>query len=268
MKKCKKLLVFGMMSILLMTGCTMRMEYGMEIRKDKSMDFNVVVAMDEELLNAMISSENGGDGTETFTEEEQWSYLEKSLKEEEGEDNPEKYGFTTSRYDQDGFKGLKYTKKINNIDDISGDKADFNFEDFAEVSDKTVFTKKGNVYQLDVKYTDSEATSELENYNVGMEINYTMTLPEKPIKHNATKVSEDGKTLTWNLLSSDTQNIQVDFMLRQQPNFVLIGGIVLALLLLIVFFFTRRNTKKNHPTTVTPLNPTTNETQDTTKKEM
>ena len=101
-----------------------------------------------------------------------------------------------------------------------------------------------------------------------MEINYTMTLPEKPIKHNATKVSEDGKTLTWNLLSSDTQNIQVDFMLRQQPNFVLIGGIVLALLLLIVFFFTRRNTKKNHPTTVTPLNPTTNETQDTTKKEM
>ena len=62
MKKCKKLLVFGMMSILLMTGCTMRMEYGMEIRKDKSMDFNVVVAMDEELLNAMISSENGGAG--------------------------------------------------------------------------------------------------------------------------------------------------------------------------------------------------------------
>lgn len=268
MKKFKKLLVLGMMSFLLMTGCTMRMEYGMDIRKDKSMDFNVVVAMDEELLNAMISSENGGDGSETFTDEEQWAYLEEGLKNEEGEDNPEEHGFTSSRYEQDGFKGIKYTKKINNIDDISGDKADFTFEDFAEVSDKIVFTKKGNVYQLDVKYTDSEETSELENYNVGMEINYTMTLPEKPIKHNATKVSEDGKTLTWNLLSSDTKNIQVDFMLRQQPNFVLIGGIVLALLLLIVFFFTRRNTKKNHPTTVTPLNPATNETQDTTKKEM
>ena len=268
MKKGKKIIALLAISMLLLTGCTMKMEYGMDIHSDKSMDFNVIVGMDDELLNAAISSANGGDGTETYTEEEQWDYLENSMQNDSSEENPADYGFQASRYEEDGLKGIKYSKKINNIDEITGSEADFTLDEFAKVSDKVVFTKNGNVYRLNIEYNDTEETEELESMNVGMIAQYKVTLPKKPISHNATEVSEDGKTLTWNLLSTSTNNIELEFDLENKNYTMLIAGVTLLIVLIVIVLLITKNKKKqknnskpamttstNSPTNINPVNP-------------
>lgn len=275
MKKGKKIIALFAISMLLLTGCTMKMEYGMNIHSDKSMDFNVIVGMDDELLNAAISSENGGDGTETYTEEEQWDYIESNLQSDDSEKDLVEYGFQVSRYEEDGLKGAKYSKKIDNIDDITGSEANFSLEEFAEISDKVVFTKNGNVYQLNMKYNDTEETEELESMNVGMIIQYKVTLPEKPISHNATEVSEDGKTLTWDLLSTSTQNIELEFALNNNNYTMLIVGVALLVVLIVIVLLITKNKKNkknnsqpamtastNSPANTNPVNPIENTTNE------
>ncbi len=56
MKKLKKLLVFTL-CILLLTGCTMKQQYGIKINSDKSVELSVILAMDNELIDYMIASD-------------------------------------------------------------------------------------------------------------------------------------------------------------------------------------------------------------------
>ena len=55
---------------------------------------------------------------------------------------------------------------------------------------------------------------ELE-YQSYFDLEYKVTLPEKPISSNATSVSEDGKTLTWKMTYRKKNSVQYEFKLRK-----------------------------------------------------
>ena len=44
-----------------------------------------------------------------------------------------------------------------------------------------------------------------------MTVSYEISLPYASISNNATTVSEDGRTLTWDLMNSDTINYEFSF---------------------------------------------------------
>ena len=70
----------------------------MEIKKDKSMNFSIIYAVDTSMF---------GD-TELLTDE--------------NKENLKKQGFEIADYSQDKMKGFTLTKKIKNIDSVSSDK--------------------------------------------------------------------------------------------------------------------------------------------------
>ena len=53
---------------------------------------------------------------------------------------------------------------------------------------------------------------ELE-YQSYFDLEYKVTLPEKPISSNATSVSEDGTTLTWKMTYRKKNSVQYEFKL-------------------------------------------------------
>jgi len=54
--------------------------------------------------------------------------------------------------------------------------------------------------------------NEMINNMASITYNYEITLPTKPISNNATKVSNDGKTLTWDLKANDKNKDQSYFI--------------------------------------------------------
>lgn len=236
------------MSLFLISGCSMKAEYNMNIKNDKSMDFSVTSAFDDELIEAMLSMKDmdseESDEEKEYTDEEKWKMLEDSQNNEDDEKSPEEYGFTKERYEEKEFKGFKYTKRISNIDDISGTTANFNMEDFAKISESIVFVKNKNNYKANFKLSSDEDTS---GYDIGVDIKFSVTLPNKPISHNATTVSEDGKTLTWNLLEKGSKNVEFEFEIQTFSivPYIYIGTFTLLLIIVLVIFTKKKKKKHN-----------------------
>lgn len=252
MKRTKKILMLLSM-IILLTGCSMKAEYKMDIKEDKSMDFSIIMAMDDELIEGFLSMENTTSETAEqteFTEAEKWQIVDDMFEDDdedagEGEEpkkSVEEYGFTKEKYEVDGYKGYRLVKKINNIDEISGEKANFELENFEEISDKIVFEKSGNKYKAKfvLKNENEESASGAE---VMFDIKFIVTLPQEPISHNADEISEDKKTLTWNLLDENSQNIDFEFMVEENNTMLIIGIAVFAVGLLSVILVVIKSAK-------------------------
>ena len=242
MKKFKAIIFCT--AILLLCGCTMKAEYKMEIKDDKSMTFSATTAMDDELLEGLLSmSDMDGEEEVEYTDEDKWAYLESSKTEE-----PAQSGFTEERYEEGNFKGYTYTKKINNIDDISGDTANFTLEDFMDIDNKVVFVKNGETYKASFLLSSEGMSEETDGYNIGMDYTFVVTLPNKPISHNATSVSKDGKTLTWNLTEVGSKNIEFEFSFEPANEFPIVWvavGAGIIVLVAVVAVIISKNKKNN-----------------------
>lgn len=82
----------------------------------------------------------------------------------------------------------------------------------------------------------------------GMNLRFLLTLPVKVDDHNATEVSQDGKTLTWVIKPGETNPI---YMSLKLPNLITwsvfaIGGLFFLILFIVLYI---RNKKKPHPPT-------------------
>ena len=201
MKKFKLLLAVCA-SLFLMTGC-IKYNATMEVKKDKSMDFSIIYAMD------MSSFEEMGDGdveeSETIDEDQK-----KEL---------EKQGYKIEDYNEGKYKGSKITVSFDNIDDVSKED-DFNL-DLSGMLDKDsdnkhfFIVKKGflkntykAVYKFDTNNSDSdssETTMDMTPYLKNMDLKFTVKLPCAANSNNATSV--DGTTYTWDLTQQAKSDI-------------------------------------------------------------
>lgn len=269
MKKSLYILTIFIVAICL-SGCV-KYNANMEIKKDKSMDFSIVYAMDTQYF---------GD-QEVLTEENR-----KELEEE---------GFKVTDYQEDTMKGFTLTKSIKNIDELSTtENTDYSLSNIEEDKDKEMFKlEKGffkNKYIANFKFDteDSAITEEetsdgtitdgysdgtieenpdsysdfpmdsTEGYNgssmddfsnmatSNLDLSLNVTLPYQAISNNATKTENDNKTLSWDLTSSEIETINFEFELYNMTNIYLtIGGIALLIIIIIVVTVTKHKKRKN-----------------------
>lgn len=290
MKKVSKLLVLALLFGLL-TGCKMREEIGFNIDKNQKLSLRFVYAMDDEMIDAMINSNNSSltdedetteeveapneteatteetktpsetssEGVETpsenktITDEMRWEYLKESASEDYGEDA--KY----EKYEADGFKGYIVTKELGNLDDFVASEETERTSITGDLESKKFFAKTANGYKsimkLDKSSNDMSSISQYQQMGALFDIKFVITLPNKPISHNATSISEDGLTLTWNLLTLTDENIDFEFKFESNvakkdeatsSNLMLylgIGGLILLIAIVLLIVFSKKKDK-------------------------
>ena len=210
-KQIKKILVL-LLLVVLVAGCSFKTDVTMKIDSNKDVEVSILYIMDDEMIDSMISLSDESK-KDNITDADRWKYLEG----DSGMDMPE--GYKTEKYDKDGFKGYKATKKAGTLDDISVASSSarvniFNEDSDADMFKGELFIKDGNKYKsnMTVDLGDSAADMEsYESYGAAFEFNLVIELPVKPTSNNATSVSKDGKTLTYNLLK--TKDVEFEFEL-------------------------------------------------------
>lgn len=210
-KQIKKILVL-LLLVVLVAGCSFKTDVTMKIDSNKDVEVSILYIMDDEMIDSMISLSDESK-KDNITDTDRWKYLEG----DSGMDMPE--GYKTEKYDKDGFKGYKATKKAGTLDDISVASSSarvniFNEDSDADMFKGELFIKDGNKYKsnMTVDLGDSAADMEsYESYGAAFEFNLVIELPVKPTSNNATSVSKDGKTLTYNLLK--TKDVEFEFEL-------------------------------------------------------
>lgn len=276
MKKCFKLIVV-IGCLFLVTGCV-KYNATMDIKKDKSMDFSMIYAVDTSIF-----------GNEDILEEKDRKELEDS-------------GFTISEYNEGNMKGYTIKMNISNIDQISSnEEIVYNLTNITDSNnkDEKIFTiKKGllkNTYKANLKFDSADSNLNGNNTTTGddtqnndittewdtedssidwdtesdsgnwdaltnsasnLDLSFKVNLPYSAIKTNATQTSNDSKELTWSLASNGASNIEFEFSLYNTINIIVIAVIALILIIAIIIFFINNKKKSNNVVTenINPVN--------------
>ena len=235
---------------ILSTGCV-KFNANMDIKKDKSMDFNIIYALDTSVF-----------GEDAKLEEKDFEEVKKA-------------GFTVTKYKDGNMEGFELSRKIKNIDEVSTENdAEYNLSGMMDGKEENKYlfkVKKGllkNTYTAKFKFDANESglnqeltddedepladvnvtandetgapSNEIEidendlfggaDYSqmmANLDLSFNVKLPYGAKSNNATK-EEDGK-LIWKLSSTNAQAIEFEFNIYNQP--VLYGGIALIVLL-------------------------------------
>ena len=209
-RKASKLLavlIVLVMAAFCLTGC-IRFRTTMSIRSSGKADLAVIYAFYKELIDEDLQDDLD-DLADAFEDD----------------------GWTVEDYKKGDYRGYIFTMnnvKVKDFEEI------FNSDAFEELElGEFELTKKGSEYTIewetnavdDVK-DEGITGSDLSAYGGFMEVVIGLPMPAK--EENATDVSKDGKTLTWDLLTED--EVKVTFTLI---NIGLIIAIVAAVFVLL-----------------------------------
>ncbi len=285
MKKLKTILLLLTASLLL-TGCV-KYNANMDIKKDKSMEFKIIYAVDTTYF-----------GDKNAVDAEQKEKLEKA-------------GFKFEEYSDGKMKGYTISKKYSNIDnysseeesvfDLSGmmnsettdnkmfkvektflkntytakftfDSNDSNLTSYNSNSDllaladdeevPMVITANENEAPLlttgedDLDITsnpneteddESDSDFDLSGLSSAMDLKFNVTLPYSALSNNATSVKDENKTLSWDLISDGENTIEFKFELYNMTNIYIVLGAGLLVLIIIVIAIINRKRKTSVP---------------------
>ncbi len=274
MKKVKYLLLLCLFAIM-STGC-IKYNANMEIKKDKSMDFSIIYALDSSVF-----------GEDKKIQEADLEELKKS-------------GFTVEKYSEGTMEGFKMLKHFKNIDEVSSEKdTEYDLSGMMEnKADNNYMFKveKGflkNTYYAKFKFDSSSsdlgndnsvATDENEelltpdendelltttggddllttgenedpiggslddlDYSklmANMDLSFNVTLPSGAKTNNATTAENGNKKLKWSLSTTGASNIEFSFDIYNMT-IIYIGIGVLAVIILAVVLLIVGKSKKN-----------------------
>lgn len=209
MKKIKYLII-GLFLILL-TGCS-SYDISMTINKNKSMDLSINV----------ISTSN-----------EEISKYVNTLKEKY-----ESNDFKVEEFTRDNNYGIRITKHYDNIDNNAfaerTDKFDLLFL-YNNDYDKSVETK---IFNVDKGFASNRYAAnffvDLTNSDIDLsntKVTFVVNLPKGSVSNNASTLSEDGNTLTWNITNNGRTDIDFVFEVDSYDTLYFIIAICIAIFL-------------------------------------
>ncbi|MBR2098304.1 MAG: hypothetical protein IJ926_01300 [Firmicutes bacterium] len=213
-KKAAAMVLSLCLLLVLLTGC-MKIELDINVKSNGKADLCLLYAMADSAMDA-----GGGDAALTPEDIEEY----------------EKEGWTAEDYSQDGYTGVVLKKS-----DV-----DLSETEVMEGAEGSI-RKEGSTYIVDFEPVSKEDQADFAETaswlkTMGGSFVVRVTLPAKPVSHNATSVSEDGKTLEWDVLSMDvTQPIHVEY---KTSNPALIIGIVAAAAVVIALIFVATKSRK------------------------
>ena len=209
MKKIKYLIVA--LFLILLTGCS-SYDMSMSINKNKSMDLSINIVS---------------------TSKEEISKYVDSLKEKY-----ESNDFKVEEFTRDNNYGIRITKHYDNIDNNSfaerTDKFDLLYL-YNNDYDKSIETK---IFNVDKGFASNRYAAnffvDLTNKDTDLsntEVTFVVYLPKGNVSNNASSVSEDGNTLTWNITNKGRTDIEFVFELGSYDTIYFIVAIFIAIFL-------------------------------------
>lgn len=209
MKKIKYLIV-GLFLILL-TGCS-SYDMSMSINKNKSMDLSIYIV--------------------STSSEEISKYID-SLKEKY-----ESNDFNVEEFTKDNNYGIRISKHYDNIDNNSfaerTDKFDLLYL-YNNDYDKSIETK---IFNVDKGFASNRYAAnffvDLTNIDIDLsntKVTFTVNLPKGSVSNNASTLSEDGNTLTWNITNKGRTDIEFVFEVGSYDTIYFIVAIFIAIFL-------------------------------------
>lgn len=188
MKRCK-LFIIALSLVLLVSGCS-NVNTTMKINKDKSMNLSYIISLDKNYL-----------GNKTFND----LFSSKNI------NNLENNGYSVTDYEDDNNFGYKISTNVKDIDTISSSedlKINLLSLLYSNVQDELYIFKRTdgvlkNQYEANFSVDLSEALQENPNILTNMvttpvlSYSFSLELPSEVITSNATSISADKKTLTW-----------------------------------------------------------------------
>ena len=209
MKKIKYLIVA--LFLILLTGCS-SYDMSMSINKNKSMDLSINIVS---------------------TSKEEISKYVDSLKEKY-----ESNDFKVEEFTRDNNYGIRITKHYDNIDNNSfaerTDKFDLLYL-YNNDYDKSIETK---IFNVDKGFASNRYAAnffvDLTNKDTDLsntKVTFTVNLPKGSVSNNASSVSEDGNTLTWNITNNGRTDIEFVFELGSYDTIYFIVAIFIAIFL-------------------------------------
>ena len=222
----KKLLsLISVMAILLvaLTGCV-SVNYEVTLNEDGTADVAYIYGFEKEMLEQL----------ETSAEE-----MTSDMRE-----NAEVSEYEIETYSDDKIEGFKAKKHIENLADISLEDA-FGTENVKDSEEnqikiekkafKTVYSQKANI---DLSAMDDSTASMVT-------MKYVIKLPVKAGDNNASEVSEDGKTLTWNLKAGEVNEINFQASGNSLVMIILIIAVVVIVAVAVILIFLKKSQKNS-----------------------
>ncbi|MDD5836326.1 MAG: hypothetical protein PUD34_03865 [bacterium] len=210
MKRCK-LFIIALSLMLLVSGCS-NVNTTMKINKDKSMNLSYIISLDKNYL-----------GNKTFND----LFSSKNI------NNLENNGYSVTDYEDDNNFGYKISTNVKDIDNISSSedlKINLLSLLYSNVQDELYIFKRTdgvlkNQYEANFSVDLSEALQENPNILTNMvttpvlSYSFSLELPSEVITSNATNISADKKTLTWQFdnIYNNHSNITFTFEAYNKP---------------------------------------------------
>ena len=206
--KAVSVFVVLMMAAFCLTGCV-RFRTSMSIKNNGKADLEIIYGYYNEIIDDDVQDAM-----------------------DEVADAFEDDGWTVDDYKKGDYEGYTFTMTGANVKDFE---EIFNadcFTDELELGDFEL-TKKGSTYTIE---WDTQAKGDIEEEGISSQdlstyggfMEVVIELPSPAEKENATDVSKDGKTLTWDLLEED--EIEVTFSLLNVGLIIAIIAIVVVLI--------------------------------------
>ena len=204
------------MMVLFITGCS-SFDMNMSIKNNREMDYSIKV----------LSKGN-------------YNFEEKviELKNKLGD------SYEVSLYNENGYSsGISISKHYSDIDYISlGERSEeynllyfYNNPYSGDIENKMFNLDKSvdtNRYAANFYVDLSEVFTSLDNVSV----TFNLTVPNGTLSNNATKVSDDGKNLTWNLTTLGKNDIDFVFEITSYDSLYQLGAIIIAIFLVFMIF--------------------------------
>jgi len=204
--------------VAMLTGC-MRVGIDITLKSNGKADISMLYAFQDSLASMMDDGEDVG-----LNSEEIESFREQ--------------GAEVAEYAEDGYTGYLITMKDT----------DLNASELTEGSSGAL-RKENGLYILDLNLLSDEEAGELDASaasmvkSAGGYFTVTVTQPVEPENHNATKVSEDGKTLEWDMLTMDrSEPIHVEY--KAENNMPVVAAVIGLVVILAVVCVAVLLTKK------------------------
>ena len=225
---------YTLMTLLLcatvLSGC-MRFTTTVKVKSNGKVDISMLYAISKGL------AEMGDEDINMTLPEEEVTEME---------DN----GWTCKEYYQEDYVGYEMVKENVDLNDLANEFGDSDRE-AAINPDQLKVQRNGFTYIIDWKMFEDEQQEQLSEYKnyfsmAGGYMEFVLELPFKASNSNATYVSDDGKTLKWDLLSMPKEGMHVEFSLLNIPLVIgcIVGCAVLVAIVVVVIAVMANKKKK------------------------
>lgn len=222
MKKVLSLISIMAILLIALTGCV-SVNYEVTLNKDGTADVAYIYGFEKETLQQL------GTSAEDMT-----SDMKK---------NAETNAYEIETYSDDKIEGFKAKKHIENLSEISLEDA-FGSENVKDSEENQIKIEKKGSKTLYSQKASIDLSGMDESTASMVTMKYVIKLPVKVGENNASEVSEDGKTLTWNLKAGETNEISFEAESNYLTTIIMISiAILLVIIILIVVFLNKG--KKN-----------------------